>query len=198
MSIIKELAHIFFQKNLIKHSKIRKIFTKYGLFKAKVYKDGHQEHLVIMSRNLFDLNTSFVYIYSDVHACDPLDDEMCYCNNQMDLALKIIRRDGGIIVYSSGDVRVIDGLLQELKVRKLETKGDTMTNTKVDLGFKDYRREYQTLGFIFKDLDLTRVRLVTHDHNIMEVASILGIEIVDAASAITFDYGEEKTDKENK
>lgn len=191
MSILNELAHFFYGKNLIRHSKIKNIFTKYGIFKAKVYKDGRQEYLVMMSRNFFELNAPIVYIYNEQHVCDPLDDEMCYCNHQIDVALKMIGKEGGVIVYYSGDVRNIDGLLLEINARKLAAKDDSMIKTKVKVDLKMNKREYQSIGFIFTDLSLASIRLVTHDINVVHVAEQLDLEIVKRASVISFDYGEQ-------
>lgn len=191
MSIINELAHFFYGKNLIRHTKIKNIFTKYGIFKAKVYKDGRNEYLVMMSRNFFDLNTPIVYIYNEYHVCDPLDDEMCYCNHQVDLALKMIGKEGGAIIYYSGDVRSIDGLLKEINALKLEAKDDAMIKTKVKTDLKMNKREYQSIGFIFNDLNLTSIKLVTHDINVVHIAGQLDLEIVKRASVISFDYGEQ-------
>ena len=187
---IKALVHFFYQKNLIKHSKIRKLFTKYGIFQTKIYKDGHNEHLVIMSRDFFDLKSPIVYIYSPTHECDPLDGDMCYCNDQMDIALKMIRQEGGVIIYYSGDVRNIDGLLEEIHARKLETKDDVMTKTKIKTYLNMDQRAYQTIGFIFEDLNLSSIKLITHDINVVHVTQKLGIEIIKRASVISFDYGE--------
>lgn len=188
---MEELSHLLFGKNLIRHSRVKSIFTKYGIFKAKIYKDGHHEYLVIMSRNFVELDIPIVYIYNESHVCDTLDDEMCYCNHQIDVALKMIRKDGGAIVYYSGDVRNIDGLLQEINVRKLEETDDAMIKTKVKANLNTYKREYRSIGFIFNDLNLSSIKLVTHDINVVHVAGLTDIEIVKRASVISFDYGEQ-------
>jgi GTP cyclohydrolase II len=110
----------------------------------------------------------------------------------MDIALKLLRKEGGVVIYYSQDMKNIDGLLQEINARKLETKGDVMTKTRVTSTLKSYIREYQTIGFILKDLNLSSIKLVTHDTNIVEVAQQLGIDIIKLAPTITFDYGEQE------
>lgn len=191
MSILNELAHFFYGKNLIRHSNIKNMFTKYGIFQAKIYKDGRQEYLVIMSRNFSELNAPIVYIYNEQHVCDPLDDKMCYCNHQVDVALKMISKEGGAIIYYSGDVNNIDGLLQEINARKLDIIDDAMIKTKVKPDLKMNNREYQSIGFIFNDLNFTSIKLVTHDINVVHIAGQLDLEIVKRASVISFDYGEQ-------
>lgn len=190
MRIMQELIHHFYQKNLIIHSQLKNIFTKYGSFQAKIYKDGHHEYLVIMSRNFFELTAPIVYIYSESHDCNVIDHETCYCNHQIDIALKMIRKNGGVIVYYSRDVRSIDGLLKELCVREIDTISNVMTKEKIKLDLKMDQREFQSIGFIFKDLKILSMKLIAHDINVVHVSQKLNIEIIKRISHITFDYGE--------
>ena len=187
---MQELIHYFYQKNLIKHSKLKNIFTKYGIFKAKIYKDGRHEYLAIMSRNFFEVTSPIVYIYSESHDCNVVENETCYCNHQIDIALKMIRRDGGVIVYYSGDVRSIDGLLQELCVQEIDTISDKMTKEKINLDLKMEQREFQSIGFIFKDLKVDSMKLITQDINVVHVSQKLNIEVNKRVSFINFDYGD--------
>ncbi|MEA2048904.1 MAG: hypothetical protein U9O64_10735 [Campylobacterota bacterium] len=189
---MRELAHFFYGNNLIRHSKIRNIFTKYGIFQAKVYKDGRHEYLVMMSRNFFELEAPIVYLYSESHLCDASDDTICFCNHQIDIALKMLRKEGGVILYYSADVRNIDGLLQEIHARKLQENEDEMVKTKVKPLLKTDRREHRSIGFIFNNLNLSRIKLVTNDIDVVHVAQQLELEIVERASHITFAYGEDK------
>lgn len=190
MGMMQELIHYFYQKDLIRHSKVKNIFTKYGIFQAKIYKDGHHEYLVIMSRSHTDIKNPIVYIYNESHVCDIVDGDICYCNHQMDVALKMLQIEGGIIIYYSADVRNIDGLLLEINARKLEAKDDVMTKTKIKSDLKMKQREYQAIGFIFEDLNLSRMKLITQDTNVVHVSQKLDIEITKRVFSITFDYGD--------
>lgn len=189
MGIIQDFMHFFYHKNLIRHSKIKKIFTKYGIFQVKIYKDGHHEFLVIMSRDFFELETPIVYSYSESNDCDVAEHTMCYCNHQIDVALKMIRSTGGAIIYYSADVRNIDGLLKELHVGKVDTVDDVMRKAKVNSELKMYEREFRSIGFIFENLAFSRMKLITHDINVVHVSQKLNIKVVERASMISFDYG---------
>lgn len=193
MSILRELVYSFFQKKLIRHSAIKNIFTKYGIFQAKIYKNGHHEFLLIMSRNFFKLGTPIIYSYSESQDCDATDHEMCYCTHQIDLALNMIRKDGGAIIYYSSDVRNIDGLLKDLHTRKLDIEYGEMEKLTLKQDLSMYEKEFQSIGFIFENLNLSRMKLITHDINVVHVSQKLGIEIIKRASMISFDYGKEET-----
>lgn len=189
MGILRELVHFFYQKNLVRHSKIKTFFTKYGSFQNKVYNDGRHEYLVIMSQKFSQLQNPIIYLYSESHECDVDEHDHCYCNNQVELALKMIRKEGGVVIYYSEDVRNIDGLMKEVSTQTLKPHEEVMIQTKVKLGLEEYKREYQTIGFICKDLGITSVKLISHDVMVPEVMKELKIEIIKQVSAIRFEYG---------
>ena len=53
-------------------SNIANLPTKYGKFKIKAYKDGHQEHLAIMSQDFENIDAPFVRIHSECLTGDTL------------------------------------------------------------------------------------------------------------------------------
>lgn len=188
MQIIKQITRLIYGNHSIMYSRITSIFTKYGRYQVQAYRDEAQEHLAIMSQNFFDLTKPIVYIHADHHECDPHEEGSCYCNNQMDMALKMIAKEGGLIIYTSTDGKGIDGLLHEIKARKLETERNVMTKTKINLDL-NATREYQSLGFILNNLNLSDIKLVTSDLRAVHVADQLGIDITKRTPAITFGYG---------
>lgn len=189
MRILKKLTRFIYGTHLITYSQVTGIFTKYGSYRMQAYQDEHQEHLVIMSQNFSTLHEPIVYVHSDLHRCDPHDPQSCHCNNQMDMALKMIQKEGGVIVYSSSDGRSIDGLLSELKSRKLGIEENVMTKAKINLNLHT-TREYQSIGFILNHLHLSRIKLISSDLRVVHVADQLGIHITKRTPAIAFGYGD--------
>lgn len=190
MGIMKKLIGLIFDRNPITHSRVTSISTRYGMYKVKAYKDVEQEYLAIMSRNFSDLKEPIVYLHSEFHLCDPNDDNSCHCNNQMDMALKIIYKEGGVVMYHSQDGRNIDGLLQEMNARKIEGEKNAMTKTDAKLGLTAFERKYHTLGFILKDLNLSTMKLVSNDPKAVDIANQLKIDITRQVPAISFGYGD--------
>jgi GTP cyclohydrolase II len=76
-------------------SNIANLPTKYGNFRIKAYKDGNQEHLAIMSLDFETLEAPFVRIHSECLTGDTLGSLKCDCQNQLDLSLKFIAKNGG-------------------------------------------------------------------------------------------------------
>ncbi|MBD3798092.1 MAG: GTP cyclohydrolase II, partial [Campylobacterales bacterium] len=76
-----------------------KLPTKYGNFTIKVYKHNSQEHLVLMSENFHDLTIPNVPIHSECLTGDTFGSLKCDCQNQLELAIKFIAKEGGMIIY---------------------------------------------------------------------------------------------------
>ncbi len=76
----------------IEKSNIANLPTRYGKFKIRAYKQDHQEHLAIMSQDFETLDAPYVRIHSECLTGDTLGSLKCDCQNQLDLALKFIRK----------------------------------------------------------------------------------------------------------
>ena len=191
MSIISNLIGLVNGKSQIKYTTATKILTKHGMFQAKMYKHNNQEYLVIMSQNFFDTKAPIFYIHTDKHACHSLE-EFCGCNYPISVALKMIYKDGGFILYSSRDSKDIDTLLREINVKKLSSTNKIRTGTNVKSAFKGYRDEYLTIDYILKDLGLSHVQLLSDNPKILFIIEQLGIKVVNQAPSISFGYGNTK------
>lgn len=168
----------------IVQSDVAKLPTRYGTFQIKAYKDGNQEHLAIMSQDFGALDDPIVRIHSECLTGDVLGSLKCDCNNQLDLALKMISQKGGIVIYHRQEGRNI-GLVNKVNAYKLQDKGYNTIEANQMLGFKADERDYRVVGFIFKDLDITQVRLVTNNPRKVSYIESLGIDIIQRIPAIT-------------
>lgn len=158
--------------------------TKYGKFKIKAYKDGPQEHLAIMSLDLFELETPLLRIHSECLTGDMLGSLKCDCNNQLHLSLELIAKEGGLVVYHRQEGRNI-GLLNKVNAYHLQDKGFDTIKANLELGFKEDEREYGAVEFILKDLGIKKVRIITNNPQKIDFLKYCGVEIIERISAIT-------------
>jgi GTP cyclohydrolase II len=189
MGFVKKLVSLVYNQNFIVYSKITSMFTKYGKFDFQAYRDGQQEYLVIKHQNFSGLKNSIVYVHSEIHECNPFSHDMCYCNNQMNMALKMIHESGGVVIFYSQNAHDIDGFLQEINARKLGVKKNVMTKAKINVSIKMKERKYHTLAFILENLKLSAIKLVTNDVKVIDITQQLGIQISKRVSSISFEYG---------
>ena len=165
-------------------SNIANLPTKYGKFKIKAYKDGNQEHLAIMSQDFETLDAPYVRIHSECLTGDTLGSLKCDCQNQLDLSLKFIAQQGGLVIYHRQEGRNI-GLLNKVNAYALQDQGRNTIQANLELGFGEDDRDYSIVGHIFKDLGVKKLKLITNNPKKIEYVESLGVEIVERIPAIT-------------
>lgn len=164
-------------------SNIANLPTKYGNFRIKAYKDGNQEHLAIMSLDFETLESPFVRIHSECLTGDTLGSLKCDCQNQLDLSLKFIAKNGGLVIYHRQEGRNI-GLVNKVNAYALQDKGRNTIEANIELGFKEDERDYRVVGYIFENLGIKKLKLITNNPAKLKYVESLGIEIVERIPAI--------------
>ena len=165
-------------------SNIANLPTKYGKFKIKAYKDANQEHLAIMSENFATLDAPYVRLHSECLTGDTLGSLKCDCQNQLDLSLKFIALEGGLVIYHRQEGRNI-GLLNKVNAYALQDQGRNTIQANLELGFGEDDRDYSIVGYIFNDLGVKKVKLITNNPKKIQYVESLGVEIVERIPAIT-------------
>ncbi len=168
----------------IVQSNVAKLPTRHGTFQIKAYRDKHQEHLAIMSQDFSTLDDPIVRIHSECLTGDTLGSLKCDCNNQLDLALKLISQKGGLVIYHRQEGRNI-GLVNKVNAYQLQDEGYNTVEANLQLGFKADERDYGAVGFILKDLGVTQMRLVTNNPRKIDYIESLDINIIQRIPAIT-------------
>ncbi len=168
----------------IEKSTIANLPTKYGKFKIRAYKQDNQEHLAIMSKNFEDIEAPYVRIHSECLTGDTLGSLKCDCQNQLDLALKFISKEGGLVIYHRQEGRNI-GLLNKVNAYALQDQGRNTIEANLELGFGEDDRDYSVVEEVFKDLNLNKIKLITNNPEKIKYVESLGIEIVERIPAIT-------------
>lgn len=164
-------------------SNIANLPTKYGNFRIKAYKDYNQEHLAIMSLDFETLEAPFVRIHSECLTGDTLGSLKCDCQNQLDLSLKFIAKNGGLVIYHRQEGRNI-GLVNKVNAYALQDKGRNTIEANVELGFKEDERDYRVVGYIFENLGIKKLKLITNNPAKLKYVESLGVEIVERIPAI--------------
>lgn len=172
------------QSDTIIQSNIANLPTRYGTFHIKAYKHRDQEHLAIMSQDFSTLEDPIVRIHSECLTGDALGSLKCDCNNQLHLALKLISKEGGMVIYHRQEGRNI-GLVNKVNAYQLQDQGYNTIEANEKLGFEADERDYHAIGFILKDLEVTRLRLVTNNPTKVRYIESLDINIIQRIPAIT-------------
>lgn len=171
------------KKETVIESKVANLPTKYGNFDIKAYKDGCQEHLAIMSKDFRKLKAPHVRIHSECLTGDSIGSLKCDCNKQLVLALELIEKEGGLVIYHRQEGRNI-GLVNKINAYNLQDQGYNTVQANLKLGFKADERDYKIVKFIFEDLKLNEIKLMTNNPKKIQFVESCGIKINERTPSI--------------
>lgn len=148
--------------------------TRFGEFSIYAFKEDKYEHVAIANGEIKD--DILVRIHSKCLTGDTLASLRCDCRDQLEKAMRIIGKKGGMLIYLDQEGRGI-GLTNKIKAYALQDKGmDTVEANKM-LGFHDDERNYEVAAEILKYFKLKQIRLLTNNPRKMKGIENKGIKV---------------------
>ncbi|ABS61261.1 MULTISPECIES: bifunctional 3,4-dihydroxy-2-butanone-4-phosphate synthase/GTP cyclohydrolase II [Fervidobacterium] len=178
---IKDVWRLYVLSNeLIKIKSTAKLPTEYGIFEIVSFdnKLDYKEHFALVKRWQ---GVPLVRIHSECVTGDCLSSLRCDCGSQLGKALKMIEKDGGVLIYLRQEGRDI-GLSAKISAYELQDKGLDTYEANVKLGFKPDQRDYAAASQILKALGIDKVRLLTNNPNKVKALESYGISVVERVS----------------
>lgn len=167
---------------LIEVSKEANLPTKFGDFKIQSFREKKRvgdevyylDHLVIKSEELPKI--PLVRVHSECLTGDALQSLKCDCGGELEMALKKIAKEQGMVIYLRQEGRGI-GLFNKVNAYALQDKGLDTVEANLELGFKEDERDYSVVKFIFEFYALKQIRLLTNNPKKIEIfKQMLGVE----------------------
>ncbi|MFK5984461.1 MAG: GTP cyclohydrolase II [Pseudomonadota bacterium] len=158
-----------------------KLPTEWAEFMIRGYEDDQtgKEHIALVLGDLSDGEPVLMRIHSECLTGDAFFSRRCDCGPQLEAAIKAIAEEGrGAILYLRQEGRGI-GLINKIKAYHLQDQGADTVEANENLGFKADLREYSMASDIIKDLNISKVKLMTNNPKKVEAVEDYGYEVVE-------------------
>ena len=158
----------------IEISQVANLPSRFGKFNVKAFKEGEKEHLVIYAKEL--KKEPILRVHSECLTGDAIGSLKCDCRDQLEFALELIDKEGGMLIYLRQEGRNI-GLLNKINAYALQDKGFNTIEANHQLGFKTDERTYEMVNFILEHFEIKKVKLLTNNPD--KISALQEVEIIE-------------------
>jgi 3,4-dihydroxy 2-butanone 4-phosphate synthase/GTP cyclohydrolase II len=158
--------------------------TKWGLYQAVGFEreivngTRRTESVLALVMGNITSGAPLLRIHSQCLTGEVLGSLRCDCNEQLEIAMQTIAKEGrGLVIYEYQEGRGI-GLTEKLKAYALQDTGLDTVEANHALGFPADCRDFRLSAAIVRELGVRRVRLLTNNLQKMHALSNAGIEVV--------------------
>lgn len=155
--------------------------TEYGEFDLTAYVQltTGETHLALTKGSWKEGDPILVRVHSSCATGDIFGSCRCDCGGQLHAAMRMVQESGtGVVLYMNQEGRGI-GLLNKLKAYKLQENGLDTVEANLKLGFKMDHRDYGVGAQILRDLNITKIKLISNNPKKRAGLMGYGLEIVD-------------------
>lgn len=155
--------------------------TPHGTFElmafAKTDADPMPNMVLVAKRTDFS-KPVLVRLHSECLTGDLFHSLRCDCGEQLEEAMRLTGREGGVIIYLRQEGRGI-GIINKLKAYQLQDRGADTIEANELLGLPVDNRDYMQATEVIKLLGIQEIRLLTNNPLKVQAFAKTGIEVVE-------------------
>lgn len=152
--------------------------TKFGNFIIQSFREiknnNSLEHLVVKTKDLGE--SPLIRVHSECMTGDVFGSKKCDCGDELEIAMKKIANENGMIIYLRQEGRGI-GLFNKVNAYNLQDSGCDTVEANNKLGFNADLRDYTIVGKIFDYYGIKNIRLLTNNpKKIDEISKFVNVK----------------------
>lgn len=179
---IKDLIEYRLQLDSLIQENVRvNMPTKFGNFTLVAFteKISGGEHIALIKGTWETNEPILTRVHSSCFTGDILGSFRCDCGDQLQKAMQMVDAAGkGVILYMNQEGRGI-GLMNKLKAYKLQEEGMDTVEANLHLGFGMDERDYGVGAQILRQLNVTKLKLMSNNPRKRAGLAGYGLEIVE-------------------
>ena len=155
--------------------------TRFGEFRMRAYENEVENltHMALVLGEPEGKEDVLVRVHSACLTGDAFHSLRCDCGDQLEASMAAIAEEGeGVLIYMQQEGRGI-GLLNKMKAYHLQDEGFDTVEANEELGFPADLREYGLGAQMLRDLDLSRIRLLTNNLDKVEGLQNFGLKVTE-------------------
>ncbi len=154
-------------------------------------------HLALVHERFDPAHPTLVRIHSECITGDLFGSKRCDCGAQLHRALELTAEAGGVVLYLRQEGRGI-GIINKLKAYNLQDLGLDTVAANLHLGLEVDARRYGIAVEMLKDLEVSRLHLLTNNPDKIEAFEDSGIEVLSRVPIVIAPVEENKAYLETK
>lgn len=181
VSIKDLIAYRLKNETLIKREIGVKMPTEWGNFDLIAYRQisTNEVHMALVKGQWEKDEPVLVRVHSSCATGDIFGSCRCDCGAQLHNAMQMVEKEGkGVVLYMNQEGRGI-GLINKLKAYKLQEQGRDTVEANIELGFQMDERDYGIGAQILRDLEISKIRLISNNPKKRAGLMGYGLEIIE-------------------